>query len=282
MRRKQNILAQLDRSFGKRKARAVHDVKHLASRISDDHNLFKRKKVEEIQIRKGNGPGSVYERLLHLNLNPVTNLSPKIQNNNDVKDFLIRTISSGSRLGVKHEKVLRTKLLKKVVMLDNPHKKTTIGALLKTLPRKQRKISSRKKREMCSMTMYPQLSFEDGLLLHSMWQQYIESTLQSAITPKQAASAIQHADLHGAMIQVVRSRVPQSVGLCGLVVKETANTFVILTRSLEKPLVTLVKASADFLLEAGPWIITLLGAKLDMRQTNCPNKKGRRKHAKTR
>ncbi|KAK7474840.1 hypothetical protein BaRGS_00033912 [Batillaria attramentaria] len=78
-------------------------------------------------------------------------------------------------------------------------------------------------------------SFEQHLPLHQLWREYMEevipvSSLSSPGALQAASQRVLKADLHGCMLTVQRSRCPSYVGLCGIVLQETRNTFTLITK----------------------------------------------------
>lgn len=66
--------------------------------------------------------------------------------------------------------------------------------------------------------------------LHVLWTQYA-TRLKEDSGGGGFADRVLRMDLHGALVTVVRARDPTLVGHCGIVVAETANTLVIVTRA---------------------------------------------------
>ena len=103
--------------------------------------------------------------------------------------------------------------------------------------------------------------FKDYEPLHILWQGYISDLLRLDGSTAAADTGIQiklsKADFHGARLSVVRSKCPSLVGAGGIVVKETENTFVMIT--LADRLITIPKAHSVFLMSAGPLQCTIYG-----------------------
>ncbi|KZM24022.1 Ribonuclease P [Ascochyta rabiei] len=74
--------------------------------------------------------------------------------------------------------------------------------------------------------------------LHSLWVGYMreilglsaEGSAKMHVTPNSAGQMLASADMHGAVLSVVRSRCVSRVGLEGIVVRDTRYTFEIVTR----------------------------------------------------
>ncbi|KAF2451252.1 RNase P/MRP, p29 subunit [Karstenula rhodostoma CBS 690.94] len=72
--------------------------------------------------------------------------------------------------------------------------------------------------------------------LHKLWAGYMVEILglggdggKPFVTPASAGQQLASADMHGAIVEVVRSRCPSRVGLKGIVVRDTKFTFEIIT-----------------------------------------------------
>ncbi|KAL5379268.1 hypothetical protein DPSP01_008542 [Paraphaeosphaeria sporulosa] len=72
--------------------------------------------------------------------------------------------------------------------------------------------------------------------LHKLWAGYMAEILglgaeggKAFVTPSSAGQQLASADMHGAIVEVVRSRCPSRVGLKGIVVRDTKFTFEIVT-----------------------------------------------------
>jgi ribonuclease P protein subunit POP4 len=72
--------------------------------------------------------------------------------------------------------------------------------------------------------------------LHTLWAGYMAEILglggeggKAFVTPGSAGQQLASADMHGAIVEVVRSRCPSRVGLKGIVVRDTKFTFDVIT-----------------------------------------------------
>lgn len=70
--------------------------------------------------------------------------------------------------------------------------------------------------------------YSDFAPLHKLWQQYMDELLKSC---KDREARILAADFHGCSLQVTRAVNTAHVGLTGIVIKDTAATFTILTQA---------------------------------------------------
>lgn len=99
-------------------------------------------------------------------------------------------------------------------------------------------------------------NYELYLPLHDLWRQYMDNLLTGTRADK--SGRLTRADWHGAVIQVIKSQSPGLVGLTGIVLQETTNTFKIITA--ENKYKTLPKAHTVFTMKVGDnTVATLYG-----------------------
>uniref|UniRef100_A0A6B2LNY3 Uncharacterized protein n=1 Tax=Arcella intermedia TaxID=1963864 RepID=A0A6B2LNY3_9EUKA len=65
--------------------------------------------------------------------------------------------------------------------------------------------------------------------MHALWLQYIGDLLKNS-TPEELKAKLTRADFHGCILSVIKSQTPSSVGITGIVIKETQNTFQLITK----------------------------------------------------
>lgn len=70
--------------------------------------------------------------------------------------------------------------------------------------------------------------YSDFMPLHKLWRQYMEESLRLC---KNREACILAADFHGCNLEVTHAANPIHVGLAGIVIKDTAAAFTILTQS---------------------------------------------------
>ena len=107
------------------------------------------------------------------------------------------------------------------------------------IAKKKKNVMNRKERK--ASTAIPAhkahlLTFKAILPLHSLWSQYIDQMIPTTTKNllEHVAPKLAHADFHGAWITVVQSASPFLVGLSGIVIRDTENTFVIIKKSDDK------------------------------------------------
>lgn len=147
------------------------------------------------------------------------------------------------------------------------------SVLTKARARAVQNHSKRSKRHMsmqqhrkCGSFDLPQ-DFHDFDLfkpMHEMWKDYIIQLLKD--TGKgQLDQRLLTADLHGAFLLVVECKVTAFTGTSGIMIRETAETFGIIT--LDNKFRVIPKKRSIFIFQAGCWKVTLQGDKLSSRNT---------------
>jgi len=154
----------------------------------------------------------------------------------------------------KKENIIEMKLRDKCINLDNV-RSSTRKRKKHTKPRHLRA----KERKSMNIFQIPLEKIRYSLYrpLHLLWKQYIEDLLRGIkeITAQEAKMI--KADFHGAIIKVTRSKCPSLIGINGLIVKETENTFVIITRN--DTMKVIPKSNNVFTIQINEHIITLYG-----------------------
>ena len=121
-----------------------------------------------------------------------------------------------------------------------------------------------------------QVDYKDFLPLHELWKQYMSDWLNSDFSDEARPldeNKLLKADFHGAVISVVRSKVPQHVGIQGILILETLNVFRIMTTGGLKCILFFLcifysavpKKNTIFCFTIGVFTITLYGNSLIMR-----------------
>lgn len=99
--------------------------------------------------------------------------------------------------------------------------------------------------------------------MHDMWKDYIKLLLKSTGN-NQLAQCLLGADLHGAIILVVECKLTHFIGTGGIMIRETAEAFGIITEDNKFRVVP--KKGSVFVLQVDCWKATLIGDKLDSRK----------------
>ncbi|KAK6588828.1 POP4 like ribonuclease P subunit [Cryptosporidium xiaoi] len=109
------------------------------------------------------------------------------------------------------------------------------------------------------------LGYAHFIPLHSLWKQYMSGLIggedrKRNIKLSQLSQYISQADFHGSIIKVISSRNKEYINLEGIVIKETKETFLIISRD-NKPR-TLLKNQTIFSMEFSNYVIVLYGTQL--------------------
>lgn len=109
--------------------------------------------------------------------------------------------------------------------------------------------------------------------LRALWQAYACDLVRSATSLAEAQARVAHADLHGAVLRVVRARCPALVGAEGTCVQETAQVFKLVTAA--DVVRNVQKAGTVFATDVGGAAVTLYGSNLCQRPADRASKRTR-------
>ncbi|KAH8742176.1 POP4 like ribonuclease P protein subunit [Cryptosporidium ryanae] len=101
--------------------------------------------------------------------------------------------------------------------------------------------------------------------LHSLWKQYILGLTggegrKGKLKLSQLSQFVSQADFHGSIIKVISSRNKECINVEGIVIKETKETFLVISKD-NKPR-TLLKNHTIFSMEFNNYVIVLYGTQL--------------------
>ncbi|XP_030516965.1 ribonuclease MRP protein subunit POP4 isoform X3 [Rhodamnia argentea] len=197
------------------------------------------------------------------------------------ENLLVQNLEISSRRGTGVDKVLhellqkgdsaqkymqgsRSMRLNDVILLDNfvPKRSTLAGARLRALRSHSKRSKTRmsmKQHKKCGSFDLPQdLKFDFFKPMHEIWKGYIAELLN--ISGNQLAECLLSADLHGAIVRVAECKVTSLSGASGIMIRETAETFGLITKDDRFQVVP--KRGSVFLFQVDCWKITLCGDKL--------------------
>ncbi|CAG7827060.1 unnamed protein product, partial [Allacma fusca] len=123
--------------------------------------------------------------------------------------------------------------MKRTFVLGKSEAKSKNSKNLKRNPNLTKAQGIRKKRFRVSRTTPKQLKYSDFLELNSLWKAYVGDILGSDTRIGDIQQKLNRIDMHGADIKVSKSICDSLKNLEGIVVKETKNTFVIVTSDNE-------------------------------------------------
>ncbi|XP_030622394.1 ribonuclease P protein subunit p29 [Chanos chanos] len=159
------------------------------------------------------------------------------------------------------------------------HKAVILDYAKQSKEKKNRKrakgLSAKQKRELKVFQLKPEHQrYELFLPLHDLWKQYIRD-LCNGLKPESNPQTIQQkllkADLHGAVLTVVRSKCPSYVGTTGILVQEMKHVFKIITK--EDRLKVIPKRNSVFSVETGNFVNYIYGSKFELRASERSAKK---------
>ncbi|XP_074311748.1 ribonuclease MRP protein subunit POP4 isoform X2 [Silene latifolia] len=156
------------------------------------------------------------------------------------------------------------------INLDNYYKKNnSSGTRLRALQansKRSKKHMSMKQLKRAGLLDLPEEfhKFELFISMHEMWKEYVIHLLKN-IGKNQVAAILFGANLHGAIFRVVECKIDSFVGVLGIMIRETAETFGIITQDNKFRVVP--KRGSVFVLQADCWMTTLLGDKFVSRKS---------------
>jgi len=146
-----------------------------------------------------------------------------------VEEFLLRSLG-----GMRRDRALQTissKLKNRNLLLK---RRSTAGSTARFsdgasnagVPGQQRLVARRKRQPRPT----PVAEYAHLLLQQRMWQSYAAAafTALSPITYQSGVSLCGDIDRHGASIEVVQSRCPSHIGVCGILLAETGRTVAVM------------------------------------------------------
>ncbi|XXQ34951.1 Ribonuclease P/MRP, subunit p29 [Plasmodiophora brassicae] len=128
----------------------------------------------------------------------------------------------------------QTKLEGKRVMLENPVREVSAGEQrrrqVKSALSNRSILSNRQMRKLGMLDVdRKEIKYDLFVPIHQLWLQYFQQTTADSTAASVLQSKLMKADLHGAIIVVIRSRCPSLIGQRGIVYRETQYTFQIVT-----------------------------------------------------
>ncbi|KAK9168974.1 hypothetical protein Syun_001114 [Stephania yunnanensis] len=180
---------------------------------------------------------------------------------NVVDDILHELLQSGDA-AQKYMQGSRSMKIDNWILLDNVVQgRGARSSASKNLSKRSKRRMSLKQHRKYGSFDFPQEfhKFEMFKPMHNMWKDYIMQLIKNVGT-NQLAQSLLSADLHGAILLVTDSKIISLVGVTGLMVRETAETFGLVTPDNKFRVVP--KRPSVFIFRADCWKITLYGDKL--------------------
>ncbi|KAK9121519.1 hypothetical protein Syun_019136 [Stephania yunnanensis] len=181
---------------------------------------------------------------------------------NVVDDILHELLQSGGA-AQKYMQGSRSMKIDNWILLDNvvQGRGARTNASKNLSKRSKRHMSLKQHRKYGSFDFPIESSsmFEMFMPMHNMWKDYIMQLIKN-IGKNQLAQSLQSADFHGAILLVADSKIISLVGVSGIMVRETAETFGLVTPDNKFRVVP--KRPSVFIFRANCWKITLYGDQL--------------------
>ncbi|XP_018628372.1 ribonuclease MRP protein subunit POP4-like [Nicotiana tomentosiformis] len=198
-------------------------------------------------------------------LKTTTEISSKIMTVNDILHDLLQHCDSAQKYmqGSKNVKVDNWILLDNVVQKSSIASGARIRALQRQSKRSKRRMSMKQHKKFGSFDL-PQEFHNYNIFkpMHDKWKDFVTKLLKN-IGKNQLSQCLLNADLHGALILVVQCKIAGLSGVRGIMIRETVETFGIITNDNRFQVVP--KKLSVFMLQVDCWKVTLLGDKLSSR-----------------
>lgn len=186
------------------------------------------------------------------------------ENDGKAIDSILRELVQDSGKSIRHiDGVLDSKIQSRVLLLDNPpgHGKAVEKARRKareSLGKRSKKHMSRRRHKLLGSKALPLQyhRFELFLPMHEMWKTYAKRLVEDN-SGKMIEPSLLQMDLHGAVLAVLEAKIHNNVGVQGIVIRENANTFVIITSANKVKVIP--KAGSVFMFQLGDLRVTLYG-----------------------
>ncbi|XVF55426.1 hypothetical protein PTKIN_Ptkin06aG0035000 [Pterospermum kingtungense] len=214
--------------------------------------------------------GQAYSQLLepiHENLLPANS---KFSNKKgSMADKILHELLQSGDSAQKYMQGSRSIKIDNWILLDNyvQGRVMSTGSQIRALKnhsKRSKRHMSMKQLKKSGVFKLPQaiLKFDTFKPMHEMWKGYMNQLLK--ITGKdQLAQCLLGADLHGSLILVAECKITTFSGVSGIMIRETAETFGLVTQ--DDKLRVVPKKLSIFIFQVDCWKITLQGDKLTSR-----------------
>lgn len=215
----------------------------------------------------GDFQGPSYAKLTKLALNgPVASHLQLFAGENvgNAIDSIIRDLVQESGKAVRDlDSVLDSKVQDRVLLLDNParHGKAVERArrrVKQSLAKRSNTHLSKHQQKLIGSYDLPSQyrKFDLFLPMHEMWKAYAKRVVEDN-RGKMIEPSLLQMDLHGAFLAVVEAKIDNQVGVEGIMIRETTNTFAIVTTA--NKIKVIPKAGSVFIFRLDDMCVTLYG-----------------------
>ncbi|XP_022842054.1 uncharacterized protein LOC111365751 [Olea europaea var. sylvestris] len=201
---------------------------------------------------------------VHENLLP---MGVEISNRKTAVDCILHQLFQHGDSTQKYMQGSKSMKIYNFILLDNfvpksGSSRTRIQALQSRSKRSKKHMSLKQLKKCGSFNLpHESCSFETLKPLHNRLKLYIQQRVKN-VGENQLAQCLLNVNLLGAVIQVVQSKIVSCSGMCGIIVRETKETFGIITE--DNKFRVLPKKLSIFKFKANCWEITLHGDKLQL------------------
>lgn len=186
-------------------------------------------------------------------------------------DKILHTLLQSGDSAQKYMQGSRSMKIDNWMLLDNlvQGQGATVGARIKNYQshskRSKKHMSMRQHKKCGSFDLPTEFhNFDYFKPMHEMWKEYIAQLLKN-VGANQLSQYLMAADLHGAILLVADCKVNSYTGVSGIMIRETAETFGIITRDNKFRVVP--KKPSVFILQTDCWRVTLQGDKFTSRNS---------------
>ncbi|RVE74979.1 hypothetical protein OJAV_G00027320 [Oryzias javanicus] len=171
-----------------------------------------------------------------------------------------------------HNYDLKTLLTHKAVVLGSTRSKKP---RTKRSSKKAKGLTAQQKKALKVFQIRPEhRRYQLFLPLHDLWRQYVRDLcggLRPSCSPQFVQQKLLRADLHGAIITVVRSKCPSYVGVSGILLQEFKHVFKIITA--DDRLKVIPKRNSVFSVEVDGFVSHIFGSRFEQRASERSAKK---------
>lgn len=151
-------------------------------------------------------------------------LKPRVETPPSLEIFVKRKLS-GTMNENRISDAISTKVNDKYMTLHQRKQKKSIHKPKKNV---SKLLTSKKRKELKLFELPKECEkYELYLPLHNLWKSYMQDLIEPH---SDIPSLMVKADYHGAIIKVIQSKTPELVGIEGIVLQESMNTFKIITK----------------------------------------------------
>ncbi|KAF3616901.1 putative interactor of constitutive active ROPs 2, chloroplastic-like isoform 1 [Capsicum annuum] len=287
---KKRTMEALERRFAQAKAEIHHQQNHKHQKISVTTTGNNTKSSSPSQL-KSTAPSSskkgylsfsghtsaqdvelnnpAYLQISHSVDNNLLKMTTESSGNNTTVNDILHDLLQHGDSAQKYMQGSKNVKVDNWILLDNVVQKSSIATGARSRPlqrqskRSKRRMSIKQHKKFGSFDL-PQEFHDYDIFkpMHDKWKDYVTKLLKN-IGKNQLSQCILNADLHGALILVVQCKIAGLIGVRGIMIRETVETFGIITE--ENKFKVVPKKLSVFMLQVDCWKVTLLGDKLSSR-----------------